>query len=148
MSANDDDLEHTIMNPSRHTIFHNGWWLSADSINDLQQASVDRQIRRCKVAHHTDLDVRINGKNESHEADWVKHMVRVDLTSEAGAVGHAAVEAECVHMALDARRVTRIDASGNVLSLWGRIERYIHQLGPSQAQFSPAANAESAERQQ
>ena len=148
MGHNDDDMEHTIMNPPRHKAFIDGWWLSAERINDLQRTSVARQITRCKAAHHTDLDIRINGKNEHYEADWVKHMVRVDLTSEAGAIGHAAVEAECVHMALDARRVTRIDASGNVLSLWGRIERYMHQFSPAQVQFNPAASADSEERQQ
>lgn len=54
-----------------------GWFLSASSINDIQCESVDKQIAICKQAHYTDLDVRINGQNQVHEADWIKHMVKV-----------------------------------------------------------------------
>jgi hypothetical protein len=61
-----------------------GWFLPASALNELQIASVNRQIERCKRAHHTDLAVRINGENESHEADWIKHM-RPVATPPAGA---------------------------------------------------------------
>lgn len=57
-----------------------GWFLPLSSINDIQAVSVAEQVKRTKQAHHTDLDIRINGQNESHQADWVKHLQAVDLS--------------------------------------------------------------------
>lgn len=52
------------------------WSLTSERINDLQIVSIDRVIARAKQAHHLDICVRINGKNEWHQADWIKHIVR------------------------------------------------------------------------
>lgn len=48
------------------------WVLRGQHINEFQQASIARAVKRCKQAHFTNLDIRINGKNEAEEADWVK----------------------------------------------------------------------------
>jgi hypothetical protein len=53
-----------------------GWYLPWHAINDLQRQSVDQLIKRSKAAHFTNVNVRINGKWEESEADWIKHMVR------------------------------------------------------------------------
>jgi hypothetical protein len=53
-----------------------GWYLPWHAINDLQRQSVDQLIKRSKAAHFTNVKVRINGKWEESEADWIKHMVR------------------------------------------------------------------------
>ena len=53
------------------------WLLMDKNINALQVESIQRLIDRLKHALHTDLCVRINGKDEWFEADWLKHMVRV-----------------------------------------------------------------------
>lgn len=50
------------------------WVLTDEHINDLQVASVNRVIDRCKRAHFTNIKIRINGEWEEHEADWIKHM--------------------------------------------------------------------------
>ena len=50
------------------------WKLSADRINKLQQASIEALVRRCKQAHFVDVVVRINGKYEVFQADWIKHL--------------------------------------------------------------------------
>lgn len=50
------------------------WKLPADAINRLQQASIERIVARCKQAHYVDIVVRINGKYEVHQADWIKHL--------------------------------------------------------------------------
>lgn len=52
------------------------WLLTDQSINSLQVDSVQRLISRAWAAHHVDLIIRINGKDEHHEADWLKHLVR------------------------------------------------------------------------
>ena len=52
------------------------WLLTDKKINSLQVDDIQRLISRLKHAHHTDLCVRINGKDEWFEADWLKHMVR------------------------------------------------------------------------
>lgn len=57
-----------------------GWFLPLSSINDIQAESVAAQIVRTKQAHSTDLDIRINGKNELHQADWVKKLQPVDVS--------------------------------------------------------------------
>lgn len=48
--------------------------ITDENINSLQAASIGKLIQRCKHAHHTDLVIRINGKDEHYEADWVKHL--------------------------------------------------------------------------
>jgi hypothetical protein len=53
-----------------------GWFLPLDAVNDMQERSIDRLIQRAKHAHYIDVDMRINGQNEHHEADWIKHMRR------------------------------------------------------------------------
>jgi formamidopyrimidine-DNA glycosylase len=50
------------------------WKLSASRINHLQQASMMLLIRRCRQAHMVNVHVRINGKWEVFQADWLKHM--------------------------------------------------------------------------
>jgi hypothetical protein len=46
-------------------------------------------------------------------------------------LGHAAVEAECVHRCLDDRGVPRSAPTGEVYSLWGRVEQYRKLIGSS-----------------
>lgn len=53
------------------------WRLTNEHINELQVASVDKIIKRCRAAHFVNVRIRINGKWEEHEADWIKHMQRV-----------------------------------------------------------------------
>lgn len=48
--------------------------LTDENINELQVDSIRKLIERCKRAHFTDVHVRINGKWEKFEADWIKHM--------------------------------------------------------------------------
>jgi hypothetical protein len=55
----------------------NVWCLTDRSINDLQVLSIDRLIKRCGAAHHVNVQIRINGQDEIHEADWLKHLKRV-----------------------------------------------------------------------
>lgn len=52
------------------------WLLTDNNINDLQVATVQRLIDRAKQAHYVDLVIRINGKDEHYQADWLKHLVR------------------------------------------------------------------------
>lgn len=59
----------------------NDWILRGQHINELQQASIARVVKRCKQAHFTNLDIRINGKNEAEEADWVKWLEPVTVTT-------------------------------------------------------------------
>jgi hypothetical protein len=53
-----------------------GWSLYAAKINDLQQDSIAALVRRCRAAHFVNVQVRINGKWETYEADWIKHLTR------------------------------------------------------------------------
>lgn len=48
--------------------------LTDENINELQVESIRKTIERCKHAHMTDIHIRINGKWEVVEADWIKHM--------------------------------------------------------------------------
>ena len=50
------------------------WRLAGDRINDLQQQSIAELVKRCKASHFVDVHVRINGKWEVYQADWIKHM--------------------------------------------------------------------------
>lgn len=52
-----------------------GYFVQIDKINHLQCESIERLIERCKHAHWTDIDMRINGQNERFQADWIKHML-------------------------------------------------------------------------
>lgn len=53
------------------------WELTDEKINELQVASIDRLIERCKRAHFVNVQVRINGQFETFEADWLKHLKRI-----------------------------------------------------------------------
>lgn len=105
--------------------------LRTDAINDLQVDSMRRVIARARQAHMTDIDMRINGKNERSEADWLKHFREVMPGDVATPTGHAAEEAQCVHLCLDDRRVPRTAANGEVLSLWGRVCEYLRMRAPA-----------------
>jgi hypothetical protein len=48
--------------------------ITDEKINHLQVNTIRKTVERCKHAHHTDLQLRINGKDEWLQADWVKHM--------------------------------------------------------------------------
>jgi hypothetical protein len=51
------------------------WLLTDKNINSLQVQSIQRLIDRARHAHHTDICLRINGQDEWHQADWLKHLV-------------------------------------------------------------------------
>lgn len=55
--------------------------LTDENINHLQVDSIRNLIERCKYAHMTDVHVRINGKWEIFEADWIKHMKEQPCTT-------------------------------------------------------------------
>ena len=48
--------------------------LTDKNINHLQVNSVEALVARAKHAHMTDIKLRINGKDEWYEADWIKHL--------------------------------------------------------------------------
>jgi hypothetical protein len=48
--------------------------ITDEKINHLQVNTIRKTVERCKHAHHTDLQLRINGQDEWLQADWVKHM--------------------------------------------------------------------------
>ena len=52
------------------------WLITDEKINHLQVESIQRLIDRARHAHHTDICLRINGKDEWFQADWLKHMTR------------------------------------------------------------------------
>ena len=58
------------------------WRLTDEKINHLQVESIDNLIRRAKHAHYVNVYVRINGKDETYEADWLKHLHRGGHPSE------------------------------------------------------------------
>lgn len=53
--------------------------LTDEKINDLQIKSVQTLIDRAKRAHYVDVVIRINGKDEHYQADWIKHMVAATI---------------------------------------------------------------------
>jgi hypothetical protein len=50
------------------------WRIAPSHINDLQQQSIADLVKRCKAAHFVDVHVRVNGKWEVYQADWIKHL--------------------------------------------------------------------------
>lgn len=58
------------------------WRLTTEKINDLQIDSIKRLIPRCKAAHFVNVRVRINGTWEEYQADWIKHMVRIERAAD------------------------------------------------------------------
>lgn len=53
------------------------WCLAGRKINEFQVASIDRLIDLCGAAHYVNIEMRINGRDEVFQADWLKHMKRV-----------------------------------------------------------------------
>lgn len=50
------------------------WRLTDEHINELQVADIDHLVARCRRAHYVDLVIRINGRDEHYQADWLKHL--------------------------------------------------------------------------
>lgn len=50
---------------------------TVNDINDLQLRSIRQVIGRAKYAHMTDIHMRINGKDEVVEADWLKRLTEL-----------------------------------------------------------------------
>ena len=63
--------------------------LSANNINELQEDSIDRLIKRAKGAHHCNLIMRINGQDEYYEIDWLKHLVKAIVTPSSASITDA-----------------------------------------------------------
>lgn len=54
-----------------------GWLLPREKVNDLQAQSIAALVKRSKQAHYINVRVRINGRWEEYEADWIKHLTEV-----------------------------------------------------------------------
>lgn len=121
--------------------------IRADAINDLQLNSIRYVMKRARAAHFTNIDMRINGKSEISEADWLKHFREVVPGDAATPTGHAAEEAECVHLCLDDRRVPRQDANGKVFSLWGRVCEYMRMHAPADTADCQSSSSEAELKQ-
>jgi hypothetical protein len=52
--------------------------IDTDKINDIQLKHMRETINRSRHAHWTNVELRINGKDERHEADWLKHFVEAE----------------------------------------------------------------------
>jgi len=52
--------------------------LDTSKISETVLEDLKRSIIRCKQSHWTDLCIRINGKEERIEADWIKYMTLED----------------------------------------------------------------------
>ena len=63
------------------------WHLTDAKINSLQVESIDSLIRRAKAAHYVNVLVRINGKDEIYEADWLKHLHRTAPSAGSAQTG-------------------------------------------------------------
>lgn len=50
------------------------WTLSKDKIISPQQASIEHAVEMAKHGHHIDIVIRINGRDETLQADWIKHL--------------------------------------------------------------------------
>jgi hypothetical protein len=82
---------------STETVSH-VWRLTDESINSLQVEDIDKLIFRCRHAHYVNVMVRINGKDEVYEADWLKHMRRGEHPTET----RLALLEECAALLWDA----------------------------------------------
>lgn len=49
--------------------------IEAKHLNEPMRAGMEKLIERARHAHYTNAVVRINGQDEFHEADWIKHLV-------------------------------------------------------------------------
>ena len=49
-----------------------------DAINSIVRESILKVIQRATWSHYTNIEMRIDGYGETHEADWIKHLKVVD----------------------------------------------------------------------
>lgn len=115
--------------------------MRADAVNDLQLESMRRVMNRARAAHFTNIDMRINGKNEISEADWLKQFREVSPRDVGIPVFYEAEDAACVHMCLDDRQVPRVDAEGQRYSLWGRVCEFVRMQSEACRQDSHSGKA-------
>lgn len=48
--------------------------LDSGHINQMQIESLRGAIAKSKRAHHTDIQMRVNGQDVTFQADWLKHL--------------------------------------------------------------------------
>lgn len=89
------------------------------SINDLQINSMRRVVKRAKHAHWTDVDVKINGKSERFQADWIKHLSEIQL------VNNLMTESAELHAVLDRRGIPRQNEAGKTYTLTERVNAWM-----------------------
>lgn len=75
------------------------WRLTTEKINDLQIDSIKRLIPLCKAAHFVNVRVRINGTWEEYQADWIKHMVRIERAADPTSVSQDDYDALAARLA-------------------------------------------------
>jgi len=63
-----------MVKPSAAPASAEGWFLRKKKVNSLQADSIDALIHRCKHAHYVDVVVRVDGKDEHYQVDWLKHL--------------------------------------------------------------------------
>lgn len=56
------------------------WVLRGKYINEFVQKSLSNQVRLASANSLCDIEIRVNGKWERFEADWVKYLEPLDST--------------------------------------------------------------------
>ena len=54
------------------------YFLDKKHINDIQVLSIDDLIKLCKQCHFVDIKLRLNGEDIWRQADWIKHLKKVE----------------------------------------------------------------------
>lgn len=120
-----------------------GYFLAAGHINNLQHRSIDRFLRMARGMSRADIVMRIGGRDERFEADWLRHMEVIDGTTAEARAGHALEEYECVKRCLDHYGApTHGGIAGRELSLWGRICAFAGKQDQQVAQSNLDAQCE------
>lgn len=47
------------------------------SLNGPQKETLEKLKRLVPMAHHVDIQLRINGRDEAYEADWLKDLLKL-----------------------------------------------------------------------
>ena len=56
--------------------------LPSESLNQPMLNGLRLLLARVPHAHYIDVVVRINGNDEKHQADWIKHLAQVQPTTD------------------------------------------------------------------
>ena len=70
----ENDMARVVINPDGSIGTKIQFLLDTANVNEIVLASILKVLKRSRGAHFTNITMRISGKDEEYEVDWLKYL--------------------------------------------------------------------------